>query len=286
MKHSIIKIILLLAGTGLFVGCNETRTLYDGPASVLFADALSVCPVTADGRAFQLSVASLASCDYDRTYHVESIGSESNAVEGFHYTLNSHTVTIPAGKTAAQIDVQPIYEHIGDADSLGFRLRLHSPRNDAWSEQGSTTKVRLQKVCPFEPHDLVGYCRVYSPFLNKFTGKLTRDITCRLDDQEPDMLVFEDFYDDGFDLRIRVDNSDPLNPRLELPEDQCIADIRHFMQKPHGDNMMMATDVPGTVSTIDFCKRMGTLYLYYYVKDIGYVGAFENLIRWFDEGEM
>jgi len=102
----------------------------------------------------------------------------------------------------------------------------------------------------------------------------------------PQYAYFEDFYEDGFDLRLRVDDSDPLVPRLVLPEDQCIADIRTFMQKPHGDNKMMATDVPGTVSTIDFCKRMGTIYLYYYVKDIGYVGAFENIIRWKDEGEI
>lgn len=285
MKNVVSKIILVLISV-LFVSCNETRIIYDGKPYIAFSDTLYIVPATSDGMSTEIPVASLSACDYDRTYFIESLAGESNAVEGYHYNIDSHTITIPAGETVVHMKVTPVYENIEDLDSLGFSLRLVSEYDDVFNEEKSLAKVRLKKVCPFVPENFVGYCRVYSNFLNIYTGDILRDITCVLDENDENVFIFKDFYDDGYDLRVRVDNSDILNPVLELPEDQCIADIRHFMQKPHGSNEMMATEIAGTVNDIDFCKKMANLYLYYYVEDIGYIGGFQNIIRWLDEGEI
>ena len=85
----------------LTTSCNEEYTTYTGPEYVMFADSISTNMVLADGEAFAVTVASTVKCDYDRTFGVEVVDKGSNAIEGVHYTLESNSVTIPAGEMAA-----------------------------------------------------------------------------------------------------------------------------------------------------------------------------------------
>ena len=89
-----------------FVGCNEQYTTYEGAEYLMFADSLSTNAVTADGASFKVAVSSTVARNYDRTYAVEVIDKGSNAIEGKHYRLLSNTVTIPAGKLAADVKVK------------------------------------------------------------------------------------------------------------------------------------------------------------------------------------
>ena len=50
--------------------------------------------------------------DHDRTFAVEVIDRESNAVEGKHYKILSNTVTIKAGERSTNLEVQGIYDNL------------------------------------------------------------------------------------------------------------------------------------------------------------------------------
>lgn len=82
----------------LFTSCETERITYDGPSYIAFADTLNICPVTESGEAWLLPVAATTACGYDRTFGVELIPGKSNAVYGKHFTLESQSVTIKAGK--------------------------------------------------------------------------------------------------------------------------------------------------------------------------------------------
>ena len=110
-----------LAGL-LLASCSGERNIYSGEEYVMFADTLKTYPVMNDVEWFSVPVVSTVTRDYDRTFGVEIIDSESNATETLHYTLRSNTVTIKAGETRADVMVHGIYDNIGPADSLGFTL--------------------------------------------------------------------------------------------------------------------------------------------------------------------
>ena len=107
--------------------------------------------------------------DYDRTFGVEIIDSESNATETLHYTLRSNTVTIKAGETRADVMVHGIYDNIGPADSLGFTLSLVMPESLVMPGMGRKARVVLMKSCPFEIEGFTGWCVLSSTFLQPTT---------------------------------------------------------------------------------------------------------------------
>ena len=95
-----------------------------GPNYLMFSDTIYYCPVQETNEIFNVPVSATETADRDRTFAVEVIDKESNAVEGKHYKILSNTVTIKAGERAANVEVEGLYENIGINDSLGFALRL------------------------------------------------------------------------------------------------------------------------------------------------------------------
>lgn len=283
MKRYIIIITVLFAGAFAFNSCDEKHTIYDGDAFVMFADTLSICPATQDGEGFPVYVATLNTRSYDRTYGIEVVSEASNAVYGYHYKLESQTVTIPAGQTFATFNVLPIYENIEDADSLGFQMNLLSALGDSWSEEGNTTKVLFQKVCPFDIYDFTGKCRVTSEFLNTYLGSYSRDITCDIVEGEENTLILRDMYQDGYDIKIRFDNSDQLNPKFIVDEGQKIGDTRDLISTPHGDNLLLVKEVPGLEPTVNICRKIADIPLILYVDNVGALGGYYNVVEWIDE---
>ena len=45
---------------------------------------------------FEIPIAATQACDYDRTFAVEVLEQETNAIEGRHYSLEQNTLTIKA----------------------------------------------------------------------------------------------------------------------------------------------------------------------------------------------
>ena len=287
MKRFSAGLIVLTALAGTFAGCDEERITYSGPSYVMFADTLSVCPVRQSGEAFGVPVVATRPADHDRTFAVEVLTEgRHNAVYGEHYTIESQTVTIPAGQYTTTVNITGNYEKVESGDSLFVRLRLAPLEDVEWDLYGLDTKVQLQKVCPFDIHDYTGYCVVTSSFYMKYmTNVRSRLITSEVVEGKKNTIRLKDFYYEGTDIEVELDDSDPLNPCVWMTGEQVIADTRDAFGTIYGNGRVLADDAVGIRSPLYPCDRGVILYLTLRVADVGTVGSFYHIIEWISDDQ-
>lgn len=291
MKH--LNYILISAAatfTMLLAACdnNFEEQVYKGPSYVMFADTLNICPVFEKDSTYQVMLSATQSADYDRTYGVEVLQDRSNAIEGYHYTIASNTVTIPAGKLSAAVEIKGIYDHIERGDSLNIRMRIASVEPVEWDYYGLETNVRLQKICPFSIDNYTGYAIVESTFLSSFkqnAEEQTRLITTERVEGDPNSVILHDLMADGYDVQVTFDNSDPLNPKASMRTGDIIGTTQEFLFNTVGDNMLRVQDYFGITSTFLPCNDIAIFYHLVYVKDEGNVGVFATAIQWISDEE-
>ena len=290
------QIFRVLIAVLLFVGatsCREQYTTYSDKEYVMFADTLSHNVVLENQEYFTVTVASTVARDYDRTFGVEIIDEGSNAIEGIHYRLLSNSVTIPAGKLAADVRVHGIYENIEAADSLGFGLRLVMPealKFDSLYKNSDRTKVVMSKVCPYSIDNFTGWCVVTSLMLYNYPGtneSYQRLVKCeKLDKQS---IIIRNFLYDGYDVTMRFNSSDPAKPMVEMDNDQILSDEASVFGQILGDNHILCGESPYNESYFNSCQRFAVLWLNVYVYDlgdpIGTVGQFYNILEWVSDEE-
>lgn len=270
----------------LLAACNNEEQLYDGPDYVIFADTLNVCPVFQEDKAYQVALSATKSAPYDRTFGVEVLHSESNAIDGYHYTLKSNTVTIPAGELAASIEVNGIYENIEENDSLNIRMRLVVKDGLKWDYYGDITNVYLQKICPFSIDNFTRYAVVQSSFLNELKPKETKRLimTERVEGEENSVML-RDFFTDGYDVKLSFDNSDPLKPVSSVREGDIVGTTQEYLGGIYNDNMIRISDYASVQSTFNTCHNTATLYSLFFVNKVGYIGAYVTVVRWVSDAE-
>ena len=172
----ILKYIAIPFLAALFVACQERYVTYEGAEYVMFADTLALYPVQQHDPVFGIPVVSTVAKDYDRTFGVEVIDKTSNAIENYHYRLQSNTVTIKAGENRADVLVHGYYDNIAATDSLGFTLQLVMDEELEMPLYGKQSKAVLMKSCPFDINNFTGYCVLTSMFLYDYsiTGSYQR----------------------------------------------------------------------------------------------------------------
>lgn len=280
---------LLVLGTAL--SCTQKSDIYDGEEYVMFADSVKVYPVQKDVEYFSVPVVSTVTRDYDRTFGVEVIDSESNAIENLHYRLKSNTITIKAGQTRADVEVQGLYNNIGAADSLGFCLSLIMPDNLEMPGMGRTGKVVLMKSGPLVIEDFTGYAVLSSTWLQSYNpyGSYNRLVYTSLHPEKKNTIICHDWMLGGYDIEMQFDDSDPLLPLVSIPEGQVMSDECSFFGMAHGDDRIQVR----TSSRADSYYYPLGKYLFVwtemYVKDlyssIGTVGHFYNVMEWVSDEE-
>ena len=295
----IFNILLLMA---LCVGaesCNEHYTTYEGAEYLMFADTLTTNAVLEDGKPFKVSISSTVARKYDRTYAVEIIDNGSNAIEGKHYRLKSHTFTIPAGERSTDIEVYGNYENIEPTDSLGFTLQLVMPDELKWDlyPKHNRTKVVMFKSCPFDINEWGGteqepkYCLLSSQWYIEFNpnGSYQRLVKCYKHKTMENTIVMDDMFYDGFDVLLTFDTTNPSEPLLKVQKDQAIGDEWEVFGYAYGDGKILTTHSPSAVSYFNSCQKFAQLWLLMYVNDfstlIDYVGNFYNIIEWISDEE-
>lgn len=276
-------------------GCEGQHITYSGPSYVGFADTLSVYPVQQSGEPFGVDIAATQACGYDRTFGVEVITQASNASYGRHYTLESESVVIKAGECTARIYVKGIYDNIEASDSLGFALRLVSTEDVEWDLYGLETKVIMQKSCPFDIHDFTGYCLVTSSFLKKYGGSATKLAHCEMVEGEQNTILIKGLLYDGFDVKMKFDPSNLLNPAFRLAGRQAVADTRVPFGYIYGNGLILAEDAQGAPNIFSSCQKAAIQYLTLKIDGMtdeefaemgtNMVGTFVNVIEWISDDE-
>lgn len=291
MKHlNYILIATVAIFTTLLTACdnNFEEQVYKGPSYVMFADTLNICPVFQKDSIYQVMLSATQPADYDRTYGVEVLQNKSNAIEGYHYTIVSNTVTIPAGKLSTAVEIKGIYNNIESGDSLNIRMRIVSVEPVEWDYYGLETNVRLQKVCPFSIDNYTGYAIVESTFLSSFKQNeedQTRLITTSRVEGDPNSIILHDLMSDGFDVKVTFDYSDPMNPKASMHTGDIIGTTQEFLNNIYRDNMLRVQDYPGISSTFFPCNNMAVFYHIVYVKDEGNVGLYGTVLQWISDEE-
>ncbi len=296
MRRTIILSAILLGAA--LTACQKGNIKTFDTEFIMFQDTLSVHGVQ-QGKEdeeyfFTVPVTSTVACDYDRTIAVEIIDEGGNAVEGRDYKLASNTITIPAGEYRTDVLVYPEYDMFNDEDTLSFNLKLVMPEQLKWDVYGDQTKVSMYKVCPFDINAFTGWCVVTSIFLYNYpgvdgTGDYQRLIKTTLDDAEENTVILHDWLFDGYDVKIKLDPSDPEEPLVTMEEDQLISDEESVFGQINGDNRILGMGSPAYVSYFNTCQSFVSLWMRAYVYDIktlvGYVGDFYNVMEWVSDEE-
>lgn len=300
----ISKYWLMILGLVGAVACAEEYITYDNPGKlnpeganpeyVMFSDTLSMNMILSDEEHFSVAVASTRACDYDRTFGLEVIDKGSNAIEGYHYRLESNSVTIPAGECVAEVKVRGEYDHFEETDSLGFVLKLVMPEQLKWDlyPDSDQTKVVMYKSCPFEINNFTGWCVLTSLYLYSYpgtNGSYQRLVHTKQHPTEENTIIVESAFYDGYDITLRFNPEDPANPLLEMDPDQVISDEQSVFGQVLGDDHILATDSYMNDSYFNSCQHFAVLWLHVYVEDlgapVGTVGHFYNILEWVSDEE-
>ncbi len=290
MKKLLFGCIAAIAALIGLVGCDQDMVVYSGPNYLMFSDTLYYYAVQETNEKFEVPVSATVSADYDRTFAVEVVDKESNAVEGKHYKILSNTVTIKAGEMAANVEVQGIYENIGITDSLGFALRLIIPESDQWAMYGTETKVVMQKSCPFDINNFTGYCKVTSTYFSDYMQNVDiRLITSDIVEGEENTIALHGLYYDGYDTKVKFNRKKVLEPIIEMKEQVCGSTGEAF-GTIYGDGKLLINQPTSYTSYYSTCENFILQYVTLSVDnkdgtEYGTVGTFINIIEWISDAE-
>lgn len=291
MRHLQHIFLSILAAGALLCSCEEHYIEYSDAEYIMFADTLRAYAVVQDGGEISVPVVSTVTCDYDRVIAVEVIDSESSAIEGLHYTLESNTLTIPAGSNRADLKIRGRFDSMENGEDLDICLNLLMNDRLSWDLYGTRTKVRLVKVCPFNIENFCGWCVLSSTFLQTYNpyGSYQRLVHTKAHPTRPDCIICENWMLDGYDIVLRFDTSDPLNPTVEPDGEQIISDEGSFFGMNHGDGRIRAIGSSLYDSYYNTCGSYLFVWTAMYVKNldtmIGTVGHFYNVMEWISDEE-
>lgn len=292
MMNKILSYIsLTLLVLSVCAGCRENYITYSGNEYVMFSDTLTVHPVQKDVDWFTVPVVSTVACNYDRTVAVEIIDAGSDAIEGYHYRLESNTITIPAGQTRADVRVHGYYDRMDGDNALTFNLSLVMPDALVMPLYGKTTKVMMRKVGPFNLDDFVGDCVVTSLFLYYYSldSSYQRLIRTEVYPGMENTIVCRNFLYDGYDILMTFDPEDPLNPVVSVPEGQVMSDEASVFGIVYGDNRILISDSTASTSYFNSLGKFAEVWIKVYVEKLGdlfgVVGQYYNVMEWVSEEE-
>ena len=291
MKQIIKYMTLAFLAMAALGSCQERYVTYSDAEYVMFADTLATYPVQDTVEYFSIPVVSTVITDYDRTYGVEIIDKGSNAIENLHYRLQSNTITIKAGENRADVKVHGYYENIEATDSLGFTLQLVMDEKYVMPLYGKQTKAVLMKSCPFDINDFTGYCVLTSMFLYNYnaTGSYQRLVYTEKHPTEPNTIICRNWINDGYDVTMTFNASDPMKPFVTMDKGQVASDEGSFFGISYGDDKLLVTNSSLYDSIFYPCGRYLYIWTEMYVENLGVpvgtVGHFYNIMEWVSDEE-
>ena len=289
ISRSLLGVALAVAVAGGIVSCNEGEPMAPStPDYIQFSDTLYVLPVADDVEYHNIPVVATQSCDYDRTVAVEIVDANSNAIEGKHYSLESNTITIKAGELVGNVRVRGYHNNIDVYDSIGFKLNLLVPEELQWDIYGTEANVLLQKACKFDINAFAGYCLVTSTYIMNYMEVDKRLVKAEIDPENENTIIMRGYFFDGYDVRIKFDSDDILEPLIEM-EDQVFGPTSEAFGTLYGDGLIRMYQPTAFTSYFSSCEKFIFQYMTLYVPGMaeGYntVGTFVNAVEWISDDE-
>ena len=271
--------------------CSQDYTNYSGPSYIMFSDTLYQYAVQESNEVFNVPVSATEKADFDRTFAVEVVPKQSNAIEGRHYRILNNTVTIKAGEMVGNVQVQGIYENIDNTDSLGLTLKLVIPEKYNWTDlYKDYTHVVMQKSCPFDINNFSGWCVVTSTFYSQYLNNVkNRLIKTEVVEGEENTVLLKDVYYKGYDLKLKFNTKNPLEPKVEM-DNQIAGPTGEAFGTIYGDGKLRISQPSIYTSYYHSCLKYVLQYVTMSVdkKDgssFGTVGTFISMFEWISDAE-
>ena len=291
MKKIMMGCLSAIAALIALASCSQDYTNYSGPSYIMFSDTLYQYAVQESNEVFNVPVSATEKADFDRTFAVEVVPKQSNAIENRHYRILNNTVTIKAGEMVGNVQVQGIYENIDNTDSLGLTLKLVIPEKYNWTDlYKDYTHVVMQKSCPFDINNFSGWCVVTSTFYSQYLNNVTkRLIKTQVVEGEENTVLLKDVYYKGYDLKLKFNTKNPLEPKVEM-DDQIAGETGEAFGTIYGDGKLRISQPSIYTSYYHSCLKYVLQYVTMSVdkKDgssFGTVGTFISMFEWISDAE-
>lgn len=315
MMKRIFGYIITLAGIlSVFsaTSCQEEYITYSDKEYVMFSDTLKVYAVQKDENLLSVPIVSTVATNYDRTFAVRVVDVAGQAVDRYHFSLESNTVTIKSGELRTNVGIQANYDRLDPENPVYVSLELIAP--DAVKSEifNDRTKVVLQRVDPFVLEDFIGeketdgkiyggWCVFSSMFLYQYslTGNYQRLVYCERKPLKKNAQTKEDLSDntiichnwliDGKDIEMVFHPEDPLNQYVTIPEGQVASDEGSFFGITYGDDRILVKS--SSLYDSNFMTHGRFLYAWaeFYVETLGEpygsVGHFYNVMEFVSDAE-
>lgn len=281
LRHIFYGGIALL---GLLAGCQAEKTTYEGPDYILFSADSHTLGILDSEEWFEIPISATRTANEERTIGVEVVASESSAIEGLHYILESNTLTIPKGELTTAVRIKGLAENIDINSMLSIKLRLVIDPELVWDAYGIESEVQLQRCCPFDINNFTGYAKVTSTWTMQYMNAEARLVRTERDPDDKSAIIVKDMFYDGYDIRLRLNSDDRLNPTVELAE-QVLGTTGEAFGTIYGNGKLMMAEPTGYTSYYGTCENFLVLYTMMYVDGVGVVGTYVNIFEWISDLE-
>lgn len=295
MRHTqYLVCTLLILASALIIGCQKEDDSTPTTCYISFDAEEYIFGVMDSEEWFEIPINITASAGYDRNIGVEIVASESSAIQGRDFTLESTTLPIPEGKTSTYVRLQGNPEAIATGERRTLKLRLVLDDRNINEESITECSITLQHCCPFDINDFEGYAVLTSTWCMQYMNCDSLLVHTYVEADE-NIVVIEDMFYEGHDIRVKLDSSDRLNPIATLCGVQTLATTGEAFGTIYGDGKLLiceareytstSADLSGYVSFYSTCEEFMMLYAVMYVEGIGEVGMFGNIVEWISDDE-
>ena len=287
-SYTTLKPLLVAFGALLLtalVGCESERTQYDGPSYITFSAERHDLGVMDSEEWFEIPITATHTVEHDRNVGVEIIAARSSAVYGMHYTIESTTVTIPAGKLNGTLRIKGYPEAIGVSEMLDITLNLVIEEDEVSEEHGTETEIYLHKCCPLDMNAFTGYAVLTSTWTMEFMNAESTLVKTHLDETTPNTIVVESMYYEGYDIRLTLNADNRLVPLVEMPEAQVAGSTGEAFGTIYGNGKLMMEQSEESASYYSPCEGFVLQYVTMYVEEVGTVGTFAHVLEWISDDE-
>ena len=281
LRHIFYGGIALL---GLLAGCQAEKTTYEGPDYILFSADSHTLGILDSEEWFEIPISATRTANEERTIGVEVVASESSAIEGLHYILESNTLTIPKGELTTAVRIKGLAENIDINSMLSIKLRLVIDPELVWDAYGIESEVQLQRCCPFDINNFTGYAKITSTWTMQYMNAEARLVRTERDPEDKSAIIVKDMFYDGYDIGLKLNSEDRLNPTVTLAE-QVLGTTGEAFGTIYGNGKLMMAEPTGYTSYYGTCENFLVLYTMMYVDGVGVVGTYVNIFEWISDLE-
>ena len=287
-RYNTLKTLVVVLGAMLLttlVGCEAEHPTYDGPNYIMFSAERHDLGILDSEEWFEIPISATRTAKHDRNVGVEIVAARSSAIYGLHYTIESTTVTIPAGELTAMLCIKGYPEAIGVGDNLGITLNLAIEQESVWEKYGTETEVYLHKCCPLDMNAFTGYAVLTSTWAMQYMNLESILVKTHLDPTTPNTIVVEDMYYAGYDIHISFMEENRLEPLIEMAEPQVMGSTGEAFGTIYGNGKLMMMQPADSGSYYSPCEGFLLQYVTIYVEEVGTVGSYAHILEWISDDE-